>query len=152
MAVQSEINNFDMISTRVLAEGLKNKYFGGSQLFNLHQFWADHKMSMPFHFGVYVAEVGCKKAAAANVESVFSGAGKFTEEARSAQPTLLQRMIKLHYNWKYSFLRPTIEQVCKLYKEKFGTDAPTPDAPTPNAAPATAPAPAGAPTAVASLP
>ena len=31
-----------------------------------------------------MAEVGCKKAAAANEESVFSGAGKFTEEAKSA--------------------------------------------------------------------
>ena len=70
-AVQSEINNFDMISTRILAEGLSNKYFGGSQLFNLHEFWADHKKSLPLHFGAYVAEVGCKKAAAANVESVF---------------------------------------------------------------------------------
>ena len=53
-------------------EALSNKYFGGgSQLFNLHEFWADHKKSLPLHFGAYVAEVGCKKAAAANVESVF---------------------------------------------------------------------------------
>ena len=30
------------------------------------------------HYAVYLAEVGCKKAAAANVESVFSGAGTFS--------------------------------------------------------------------------
>ena len=61
----------------------------------------------------------CKKAASANVETVFSGAGKFTEEAKSTGPTLLRRMVKLHYNWKYTFLRPSIEQVIRRYKEKW---------------------------------
>ena len=28
-------------------------------------------------------------------------------------------MVKLHYNWKYAFLRPTIEEVIKRYTEKF---------------------------------
>ena len=37
------------------------------------------------------AEVGCKKAAAANVESVFSGAGKFTAEVRRAPSRALPR-------------------------------------------------------------
>ena len=54
-----------------------------------------------------------------NVETVFSGAGKFTEEAKSTGPTLLRRMVKLHYNWKYTFLRPSIEQVIRRYKEKW---------------------------------
>ena len=66
-----------------------------------------------------MSEVGCKKAASANVETVFSGAGKFTEEAKSAGPTLLRRIVKLHYNWKYTFLRPSIEQVVRRYKEKW---------------------------------
>ena len=61
----------------------------------------------------------CKKAASANVETVFSGAGKFTEEAKSTGPTLLRRMVQLHYNWKYTFLRPSIEQVIRRYKEKW---------------------------------
>ena len=94
--------------------------------------------------------MGCKKAAAANVESVFSGAGKFSGEARPtpkplapylshahltthtddsemcrrrplpAPPSCMQRMVKLHYNWKYIFLRPTIEEITKRYKDKFG--------------------------------
>ena len=145
-AVKSEIANFGIISARILAEGSNAKYFQKGSLFNLHSFWADHKLSLPFHYGVYLAEVGCKKAAAANVESVFSGAGKFTQEAKTAQPVLLQRMIKLHYNWKYAFLRPTIEQVCKRYKAKFGTAAPG-TAATPDAAAAAAPAAATAATA-----
>ena len=32
---------------------------------------------------------------------------------------LLSRMGRLHYNWKYLFLRPTIGEVVKRYLEKF---------------------------------
>ena len=71
------------------------------------------------HCAVYVSEVGCNKAASANVESVFSGAGKFTEEARTASPTLVSSMVKLHYNWKYTFLSPTVKQVIELCNKKF---------------------------------
>ena len=45
-----------------------------------------------------LAQAGPKKAAAANVESVFSGAGKFTDEAKSAGPKLVSRVTKLHYD------------------------------------------------------
>ena len=96
-----------------------------------------------------MAEVGCKKAAAANVESVFSGAGKFTEEAKSAGHMLLSRMVRLHYNWKYPFLRPTIEEVVKRYLEKFHKKeaaAPSP-APQPSAAADAPAAPTATPTA-----
>ena len=44
----------------------------------------------------HLSEVGCNRAAAANVESVFSGAGKFTEEAKSLGSLLLRRMVKHH--------------------------------------------------------
>ena len=95
----------------------------------------DHGRLHSGHYSVYVAEVGCKKAAAANVESVFSGAGKFTQEAKGAGHMLLSRMVRLHYNWKYPFLRPTIEEVVKRYLEKFHKKeaaAPSP-APQPSA-------------------
>ena len=49
---------------------------------------------------------------------VFSGAGKFTDEASSAGHVLLRRMVKLHYNWKYEFVRPTVDEVCERYKVK----------------------------------
>ena len=68
---------------------------------------------------MYLSDVGCKKAASANVESIFSGAGKFTSEAGSVGHVLLSRMVKLHYNWKYIFLRPTIKEVVDLYNKKF---------------------------------
>ena len=60
------------------------------------------------------------------------------EEAKSAGPVLLQRIARLHHNWKYAFLRPTIAAVVKRYKDKFGTAAP---APAPAAAPAAVPVP-----------
>jgi hypothetical protein len=111
----------------------------------------DHKTILPIHYAVYLAEVGCKKAAAANVESVFSGAGKFTSEAPSTGAKLLQRMVKLHYNWKYVFLRPTMNKIIERYNLKFRptmeTAAPSPLA----AAPAPTPAPA-APTPAAPTP
>ena len=59
------------------------------------------------------------KAAAANFKSVFSGAGKFTEEARSAGHVLLSRIIRLHYNYKYPFLRPTMKEVVARHTAKF---------------------------------
>jgi hypothetical protein len=99
---------------------MQHKYYGGGHRFNTHAFWADHKQVLPLHYAVYLAEVGCKRSAAANVETVFSGAGKFMEEASSAGHVLLRRMIKLHYNWKYIFLRPTVEAVCARYLAKHG--------------------------------
>ena len=117
--VQTEVERFNLISRDIITAGAEHKYYFSSERFNLRAFWADHKETLPLHYSVYVAEVGCKKAAAANVESVFSGAGKFTEEAKSAGHVLLSRMVRLHYNWNYPFLRPTIEEVVKRYLEKF---------------------------------
>ena len=71
------------------------------------------------HYSAYLAEVGCKKSASTNVESVFSGAGNFMEQGSTSGSTLLQRMIKLHYNWKYEFVRPTLKEVVDRYHEKF---------------------------------
>ena len=58
--------------------------------------------------------------AAANCETVFSTACKFAEEAKNVGDKLLERMVKLHYNWKYAFLRPpTEEEVIARYKSKW---------------------------------
>ena len=32
---------------------------------------------------------------------------------------LLSRIVKLHYNWKYLFLRPTIQEIVDRYNAKF---------------------------------
>ena len=38
------------------------------------------------------------------------------EEAKSTGPTLLERITRLHHNWKYVFLRPTNAAVVQRYK------------------------------------
>ena len=41
------------------------------------------------------------------------------EEAGSAGPVLIACMVKVHYNWKYIYLRPTVKQVIERYNKKF---------------------------------
>ena len=117
--VQVEIERFSIISEQIIAQGEGGQYYEGNHRINLRAFWADHKRVLPLHYNVYMAEVGCKKSAAANVESVFSGAGKFADEAGSAGHVLLPRIVRLHYNWKYDFLRPTMNQIVNCYLAKF---------------------------------
>lgn len=116
--VKGEIDTFTLISSQTIAKGNKSDYYQGGGRFNLRLFWADHSTSLPIHAAVYVAQVGCMKSAAGHVESVFSGAGKFTEAGHSAGSTLLRRYVKLHYNSKYKFLQIPIEDVVARYKQK----------------------------------
>jgi len=58
-----------------------------------------------------------------NFESVFSGAGKFTAEAPWTGAELLSRMVKLHYNWKYLFLRPTMSKIIETISSFISSPA-----------------------------
>jgi hypothetical protein len=119
MFMQAEIERFDALRATILQAGEKHAYYQSGKRFNLFSFWVDHKSALPLHEKVFRAEVGPKKAAAANVESVFSGAGKFTDEAKSAGHKLVSRITKLHYDWKYDFLHPTSKQVVDRYNKRF---------------------------------
>ena len=66
-----------------------------------------------------VAEVGPNKAASANVETVFSGAGKFSKGAEKSSADLLRRVVRLHYAWKYSFLRAPVAEIVNRYNAKY---------------------------------
>ena len=44
--------------------------------------------------------------------------GKFAEEAKSAGSQLIQQMGRLHYNWQYEFLRPSVQEIVKRYNQK----------------------------------
>ena len=44
-------------------------------------------------------------------EVVYSGATKLSDEAQMLADDMLAAYIFNHYNWKYDFLRPTIEQI-----------------------------------------
>ena len=58
-----------------------------------------------------MAEVGCAKVASANVETVFSGAGRLSMKLHCLGPQLLSDYTFLHYNYKYDWLRPTLEEI-----------------------------------------
>ena len=112
-----------------------------TQQFDLHNLWLDNKFSLPLHYAVYIAEVGCKNVAAANVESVFSGAGKFTLEAKSTGPVYLRQIVKVHNNWKYLCLRPTEEAIIARYMLKYAKGvsvAPSSTSPDPSSSDAAA--------------
>ena len=49
--------------------------FMDASIFHLGLFWAGQKSVLP-HYALWLAEVGCAKVASANVEVVFSGAGR----------------------------------------------------------------------------
>jgi len=49
LEVCKEINSFETVSKKVLAQGLSNKYYQGSTRFNLRTFWAEHKAVLPIH-------------------------------------------------------------------------------------------------------
>ena len=53
------------------------------------------------------------------VKVTVPDAGKFTGEVKSTAPKLISRMVKLHYNWKYEFLRLTIKEIIERYNQKF---------------------------------
>ena len=70
------------------------------------------------HFpALWLAEVGCAKLASANVETVFSGAGRISARSQTMDPLLLSHYAFYHYNYKYDWLHPTLEEILKAYKK-----------------------------------
>ena len=86
--------------------------------FNLHAFWVDQKKQLPMHYGVYLTQVGCIRSAAASVETVFSGAGKFMDEAPGTGAKLLRGIVRCHHLYKYKFIRPSIPAAVARYNQK----------------------------------
>jgi len=77
------------------------------------------------------------------VESVFSGAGKFTLEAKSTGTVYLRQIVKVHNNWKYPCLQPTEKAIIARYMLKHGnvsapSAAPSSTSPDPSSSDAAA--------------
>ena len=66
--------------------------------------------------------------ASANVESVFSGAGRISARSQTMDPLLLSHYAFCHYNYKYDWLRPTLKEILKAYKKLYGAGARNSDA------------------------
>ena len=70
-----------------------------------------------------MAEVGCAKVASANVETVFSGAGRLSMKSHCLSPQFLSDYAFLHYNYKYDWLRPTLEEIVDSYTKLYGKES-----------------------------
>ena len=67
--------------------------------------------------------MGCAKVASANVEVVFSGAGRISQKSRCLDPQLLIDYSFLHYNYKYDWFRPTLEEIVAAYMKLYGKES-----------------------------
>ena len=61
-------------------------------------FWSGQKSVIPVHYFLWMAKVGYAKVASANVETVFSGAGRLSMKSHCLGPQLLSDYAFLHYN------------------------------------------------------
>ena len=66
--------------------------------------------------------------ASANVETVFSGAGRISAKSRTLDPQLLSDYAYCHYAYLYPWLRPTRKEIEAAYLEVYGKDAHASDA------------------------
>ena len=70
-----------------------------------------------------MAEGGCAKVASANVETVFSGDGRISMKSHCLGPQILSDYAFLHYNYKYDWLRPTLEEIVDAYTKLYGKES-----------------------------
>ena len=83
----------------------------------LPQLW-----SFKEYYSLWLAEVGCAKVASANVEVVFSGAGRISMKSHCLDPQFLRDYAFLHYNYKYDWLRPKLEEIVAAYLRLYGKE------------------------------
>ena len=102
-AVMAEEVKFATISESIVRDP---STFMERGIFSEGAFWAAHKHVLPIHDTLWVGEVGCCKVASANIETVFSGAGRISKKSRKLSPTLLSDYAFCHYNYKYDLAAP----------------------------------------------
>jgi len=61
--------------------------------------------------------------ASANLETVFSSAGRISMKSHFLGPQLLSDYAFLHYNYKYDWLRPTLEEIVDTYTKLYGKES-----------------------------
>ena len=94
-----------------------------SGIFDLSVFWSGQKTVIPVHYSLWMAEGGCAKVASANVETVFSGAGRISMKSHCLGPQILSDYAFLHYNYKYDWLHPTLEEIVDAYTKLYGKES-----------------------------
>ena len=100
----------------------KSAWHSKSGSFNLVKFFYDNRATLPIHFRVFVADVGCKKLTSSNVETVFSGAGYMTKKATTISDELLTMYVFVFYNMQYEWLMPSTEEIVTAYINDLGEE------------------------------
>ena len=101
---------------------MSSRYYEGG-IFSEKTFWYEHRTDMSIHYNTYVGQVGCAKAASANVETVFSGVGSMVAKSVNIGGELLSDYAMCHHNWQYEWLRPTKAEIEEAYFKLYGKDA-----------------------------
>ncbi|KAK3264233.1 hypothetical protein CYMTET_27015 [Cymbomonas tetramitiformis] len=93
-----------------------------SQEFNQLAFYCDNQALFPIHCTVFRSDCGPNKAASANVEQVFSGAGALLADfhRHGLSPKMLALYMFIRTNWQYEWMRPSVEDILQAYKFKYG--------------------------------
>ena len=99
--------------------------------FDKNKFWSAHQHHLPIHFRTYVGDCACKKAASANVETVFCGAKKLSDSASTLGDDLLAAYVINNINWELEFLRPDVHDIVCAYLDLYGADSELPEMPEP---------------------
>ena len=73
-------------------------------------------------------QVGCAKLASANIETVFSGAGRISNKSRLLAAQVLSDYCFRHYNYHFDWLRPQLDEIIKAYLQLYGPQAHDSDA------------------------
>ena len=115
-AVKAEETKYATISESIQADP---SAFEQKGIFDQGKFWVAHKQTLPIHYALWVSEVGCAKVASANIETVFSGAGRISNKSRKLSPEILSNYAFCHYNYKYDWLRPSLDEIIKAYKKLY---------------------------------
>ena len=113
-SISREIQLFD--ATRCNLERFK---LNGT--FDKEMFWREMRKVVPVHYAVYLGDCASKKAASANVETVFSGAKKMADDATMMADDLLGAYVSNHINWAYTWLRPSVRDIVCGYLALHGS-------------------------------
>ena len=107
-----------------------SRFYPAGGAFSKDMYWIAHRDIIPTHYAVYLGDCASKKPASANVETVFSGAKKFSDDAILASDSLLGAYVENHINWTYPWLRPHVHDIVCAYISIHGPEMDAGDVPS----------------------
>jgi len=109
----AEIDSYSHICATFDASQYKDRK--NDDRYDILRFWDAHKKILPIHYHVFLGDCGSKRASSASVETVYSGATNMSDKACQLGDNELAAYIFNHYNWKFDFLRLTVQEIVDEY-------------------------------------